>query len=146
MYPEVHRINLIRESDFPHEQIKLTLLFLVSICQYKKRLGGLFFFLFFSSFLLVKNSRNRNSGSCEQTQLFQRGSVTVTQAPLFHKWEKHTAPLWDLFLAFAMLLTKYFINNVNMADREAEMCRQSFHMHCHSNKMFCLYLFRACDS
>ena len=59
--------------------------------------------------------------------------------------ERHSASPWDLYLAFAMLLIKYFINNVNILDG-GENCRQSFHMHCHSNKMFRLYLFRAHDS
>lgn len=59
--------------------------------------------------------------------------------------ERHKASLWDLFLAFAMALMKYFINNVNVLDG-GEKRRQSFYMHCHSNKMFRLYLFRARDS
>lgn len=46
-YPGVHCINLREDSDFPHEQIKLSLLFMVSIWQYNKRLR-----VFFISFFL----------------------------------------------------------------------------------------------
>lgn len=87
--PGVHWINLRRESDFPHEQIKLSLLFMVSICQCKKIEVSFFFsflFLFFL-FYLLKNRRHggiKSSVSCEQTpSLFQR-RCCITRALAFH--------------------------------------------------------------
>lgn len=39
--------------------------------------------------------------------------------------ERHKASLWDLFLAFAMALMKYFINNVNVLDGERTVASHS---------------------
>lgn len=53
MDPEEHWINLIRESDFPHEQIKSSLLFIVSVCQCRKiEVAFFFFFKCYTFFLL----------------------------------------------------------------------------------------------
>lgn len=39
--------------------------------------------------------------------------------------ERHRASPWDLYLAFAMLLRKYFINNVNILDGERTVASHS---------------------
>lgn len=150
----VSQINLRQKSDFSHRRIKLPL-FVRGFSLFKWRRIEVFFFpsslppsrsLFFNS---LKNRRMEAS----------KAARLVNKHPAFPKrrlcsadtgipqlqLERHRASPWDLYLAFAMLLMKYFINNVNILDgreRERESCRQSFHMHCHSNKMFRLYLFR----
>ena len=97
--PGVHWINLRRESDFPHEQIKLTLLFMVSIRQCKKALRFFFFlllsFIFSLSLSLKKkeklieeseDGRIKSSVSCEQTP-----SLSKEEAVLHGHWHSTTA-------------------------------------------------------
>lgn len=129
LYPGVHWINLRRESDFPHEQIKLSLLFMVSICQCKKI--EVSFFLFSSLFFLYL-LKNRRMGVSKAMCLVNKHPAfpkkklcnTGTGIPQFQV-ERHRASPWDLYLAFAMLLIKYFINNVNILDGERTVASHS---------------------
>lgn len=112
----MHCINLREDSDFPHEQIKLSLLFMVSIWQYNKRLRV----FFISFFYILKNRRLEESkGVCLMNKhgAFPKETLcnTSTGIPQL-QLERQRASPWDLYLAFAMLLIKYFINNVNILD------------------------------
>lgn len=127
----MHCINLRQESDFPHEQIKLSLLFMVSICQCKKRLKFLFppLLLFFGLFFILKNRRMGESKAVclvNKHPAFPKEKLcnTGTGIPQL-QLERHRASPWDLYLAFAMLLIKYFINNVNILDRERTVASHS---------------------
>lgn len=88
-------INLSGGSDFPHEQIKL------SLCSFHLDVllldMGFFPSLFAPHLFLWLVQKGRDGG----------GSSGVAPAGKRHC-------IWDLYLAFATLLIKYFINNVNI--------------------------------
>ena len=69
----------------------------------------------------MEDGRIKSSVSCEQTHTaFPKEKLCNTGTGI-PQLERHTASLWDLYLAFAMLLIKYFINNVNILDAEREL-------------------------
>lgn len=79
----------------------------------------LFFILFFA--FMRKTYKSIKSVLWTNAQPFRRRScLTESLALPNSSWKRHTASPWDLYLAFAMLLIKYFINNVNILDGVGE--------------------------
>ena len=84
---------------------------------------------FFQGFSFLRKRGNGESKSCvvsEQTPTFPKEMLCKPALPFegFH-WKRGRASLWDLYLAFAILLMKYFINNVNILDRESTVASHS---------------------
>lgn len=95
--------------------------------------GFFFSSLLFSFFLFFLNVlKNRRMAASKAVCLVNKHPAfskkklcnTGTGIPQL-QLERHRASPWDLYLAFAMLLIKYFINNVNILDGERTVASHS---------------------